>query len=110
MSQRLKEFYVDKAEQMLKAKGQEPTVNKIALMTGMSRKSVTAAREKKTTWESVPFTNVIGSWGHTLRYQDQAGKPAELAISARDEPCFSDLVREFCGQDISVSSVVDFLE
>jgi len=108
--QAIKEAYVEVATEELKEIGQEPSDSKIAIMTGLPRKNVRTARTPKESWQSIPFTNVIGYWSRTTRYLDGNGEPAELPILARDEPSFSELVQEFCGKEISISSVVDFLE
>jgi len=108
--QALREAYVEVAADELKRLGQEPTDSRIALMTGLPRKSIPVARTPKACWETIPFTNLLGYWGRTKRYLDSNGDPAELPLTAHDEPSFADLVHEFCGKHFSVKSIAEFLE
>lgn len=108
----VKQIYVDIASKEFPAPERKPTVSRVSLLTGLTRKEVSRL------WESDETTgvdsgrysraaNVITGWIRSPGYQGANGEPRELALDG-ERRSFSELARRF-GADVTPRALLDEL-
>jgi hypothetical protein len=108
----VKQIYVDIASKEFPAAERKPTVSRVSLLTGLTRKEVSRL------WESDETTgvdsgrysraaNVITGWIRSPGYQGANGEPRELALDG-ERRSFSELARRF-GADVTPRALLDEL-
>ena len=108
-----KRVYVDVAMDEFGIQGRKPTISRVSIITGLSRKE--AKRVKGLSYpkdtEAVERYNraarVISSWVRDKRFSDSKGQPADLPIEG-DGASFSELVKLYSG-DVPVRAILDEL-
>ncbi|NWF55285.1 MAG: hypothetical protein HXY45_10890 [Syntrophaceae bacterium] len=106
--------YVDTALREFGIPGRKPSVSRVAIITGLSRKEVMRVRglPRPTDQESAERYNravrVITAWRQEPDFRDEHGKPALLPFSG-GEKTFNELVRRFSG-DVPARAVLDELK
>jgi hypothetical protein len=108
----VKQIYVDVASKEFPAAGRKPTVSRVSLLTGLTRKDVSRLWEadESAGVDSARYSraaNVITGWVRTPGYQDANGDPRELP-EAGARRSFSELVRRF-GADVTPRTLLDEL-
>jgi len=108
----VKQIYVDIASKEFPAAERKPTVSRVSLLTGLTRKEVSRL------WESDESAgvdsgrysraaSVITGWIRSPGYQDANGDPRELAFDGARRS-FRELVRRF-GADVTPRALLDEL-
>lgn len=106
-----KQAYVQVAAREFGVPGRKPSVSRIALLTGLTRKEVSRLwKQEDPAPPAVERYNraarVIGTWVREAEYHAANGQPATLEIDG--EGGFAELVRE-SGVDVPVRAVLDEL-
>lgn len=109
-----KRVYVDVAAREFGVPGRQPSVSRVSLLTGLTRKEVSRL------WEPPEAeargvdparysraARVVSGWVRTPAFQDSAGEPAELPFEG-GEHSFAELVRRF-GADVPPRALLDEL-
>jgi hypothetical protein len=107
-----KQIYVDVASKEFGVPGRKPTVSRVSLLTGLTRKEVSRLWEQDESAgvDSARYSRaaqVITGWLRTPGYQDAAGEPRELPFDGA-RGSFSELVRRF-GADVTPRALLDEL-
>jgi hypothetical protein len=106
-----KQAYVDVAAEEFTLAGRKPSISRVSLLTGLTRKEV-SRRLREREAPSAPAerynraARVIGTWVREAEYHAANGQPATLEIDG--EGGFAELVRE-SGVDVPVRAVLDEL-
>ena len=107
-----KQIYVDVASKEFGMPGRQPSVSRVSLLTGLTRKEVSrlwdggdAAGVDSARYNRA--ANVVTGWIRAPGFQNTAGEPLELAIDG-PRRSFSELVRRF-GADITPRALLDEL-
>ncbi len=117
MTRMLKQLYVAVAEDDFELRFKRQTDSRLALLTGISRKEVSALRNRRRTEVAVPdvedsvATHAVGRWMAGPPFASPDGAPRRLKYEAADADAaatFSDLVRSLA-VDIPVRAVLDEL-
>jgi hypothetical protein len=108
----VKQIYVDIASKEFPAAERKPTVSRVSLLTGLTRKEVSRLWEsdESTGVDSARYSraaSVITGWIRSPGYQDANGEPRELALDGARRS-FSELVRRF-GADVTPRALLDEL-
>jgi hypothetical protein len=107
-----KQVYVDVASKEFGVPGRKPSVSRVSLLTGLTRKEVSRLWEVDEaagvdTARYSRAANVVTAWIRTRGYQDENGEPRELPFDG-GRRSFSELVRRF-GADVTPRSLLDEL-
>lgn len=106
-----KQAYVDIAAEEFAVAGRKPSISRISLLTGLTRKEV-SRRLRERDAPSAPAerynraARVIGTWVREADFHDGSGRPASLELEA--EHGFAELVRR-SGVDLPPRAVLDEL-
>jgi Family of unknown function (DUF6502) len=108
----VKQLYVDVASKEFPAAERKPTVSRVSLLTGLTRKEVSRLWEQDETAgvDSARYNrsaSVVTGWIRSPGYQDAAGNPLELAFDGARRS-FSELARRF-GADVTPRALLDEL-
>jgi len=108
----VKQIYVDVAAKEFPAGERKPTVSRVALLTGLTRKEVSRLwdSDESAGVDSARYSraaSVITGWIRSPGYQDARGEPLELALEG-GRRSFSELVRRF-GADLTPRALLDEL-
>jgi hypothetical protein len=111
----VKRAYVDVAQSELAVPGKRPTISRIAVLTGLTRKEVSrllAAPAEATEGSDRRRINraarVLAGWVRDPEFHDGRGAPASLPFDAADAPSIGALVRRH-GADVPARAVLDEL-
>jgi hypothetical protein len=105
--------YVNTAANEFGIANRKPTISRISVITGLSRKEVKRVQEKPRPEDTTlaeqynRAARVIAAWRRERPYADRHGRPQPLPISGGD-PSFAELVRRFSG-DLPYRAVLDEL-
>lgn len=105
-----KQAYVDAASE-ISVPGRKPSISRIAVVTGLTRKEVSRLRKTKNR-ESAPVerynraARVVSAWVREDAYRDASGRP--MALPAEGRRSFAELVRRH-GGDVPSRAVLDEL-
>lgn len=108
-----KRIYVDVALNEFALPDRKPSISRVALLTGLSRKEVLRVTRMPLLTDNMSVdlhdraARIIGGWVRDPRFQDCDGKPAPLPFDG-ETASFTQLVREFSG-DIPPRAVLDEL-
>lgn len=107
-----KQIYVDVASKEFGVPGRQPTVSRVSLLTGLTRKEVSRLWESGDAAgvDSARYSraaNVVTGWIRTPGFQNAAGAPLELPFDGARRS-FSELVRRF-GADVTPRALLDEL-
>lgn len=107
-----KQIYVDVASKEFGVPGRKPTVSRVSLLTGLTRKEVSRLWEADASAgvDSARYSRaaqVITAWLRTRAFRDARGEPRDLAIDGA-RGSFSELVRRF-GADVTPRALLDEL-
>ncbi len=108
----VKQIYVDVASKEFPAAERKPSVSRVSLLTGLTRKEVSRLWEQDEsagvdTSRYSRAANVITGWIRSPGYQDSNGDPLEIALDD-SRRSFSELVRRF-GADVTPRALLDEL-
>jgi len=108
----VKQIYVDIASKEFAAGERKPTVSRVSLQTGLTRKEVSRLwdADESAGVDSARYSRaaqVVTGWVRTRGYQDARGAPLELPFEGRRRS-FSELVRRF-GADVTPRALLDEL-
>ena len=108
----VKQIYVDVASKEFPAADRKPTVSRVSLLTGLTRKEVSRLweQDESTGVDSARYSraaNVITGWIRSPGYQDAKGDPLVLSLDGARRS-FSELVRRF-GTDVTPRALLDEL-
>jgi len=108
----VKQIYVDIASTEFPVADRKPTVSRVSLLTGLTRKEVSRLWEadESAGVDSARYSRaaqVVTGWIRTRGYQDAAGDPVELPFEGARRS-FSELVRRF-GTDVTPRALLDEL-
>jgi hypothetical protein len=108
----VKQVYVDVASREFPAAERKPTVSRVSLLTGLTRKEVSRLWEADESAGVDPArydraARVVTGWIRTRGYQDANGAPSELPFEG-GRRSFSELVRRF-GADVTPRALLDEL-
>ncbi len=108
----VKQIYVDVAAKEFPAGERKPTVSRVSLLTGLTRKEVSRLWEadESAGVDSARYSRaaqVIRGWLRAPGYQDERGRPRELAFDGARRS-FSELARRF-GADVTPRALLDEL-
>jgi hypothetical protein len=108
----VKRIYVDIASKEFPAGERKPTVSRVSLLTGLTRKEVSRLWESDESAgvDSTRYSRaarVITGWIRSPGYQDASGQPRELALDGANRS-FSQLARRF-GTDVTPRALLDEL-
>ena len=118
-SDHAKQVYVEVAEQEFTLPGRKPSVSRVSVLTGLTRKEVSRLqREGDAAAAPVERYNraarVISAWVREPRFHDASGRPASLPFEPESQAqeagasSFSELVRLY-GGDVPARAVLDEL-
>jgi len=115
-SDHAKQVYVEVAEREFSVPGRKPSVSRVSVLTGLTRKEVSRLKRAGDA-AAAPVerynraARVISAWVREPDYHDRSGRPALLPIESDDaeRPGFADLVQRF-GGDVPTRAVLDELE
>jgi hypothetical protein len=107
-----KQIYVDVASSEFGVPGRKPSVSRVSLLTGLTRKEVSRLWEQGESAgvDSARYdraARVVSGWVRSRGYQDARGEPAELSFEG-GRKSFSELVRRF-GADVPPRALLDEL-
>ncbi len=113
LAEQLRKVYVDVAFNEFPPEGKKQTVSRVSALTGLTRKEVKRLLELDA--EDVGAgqdrynraVRVVAGWVNDSRFQDGAGKPADLPLEGARKS-FALLVREYSG-DIPTVAMLDML-
>lgn len=109
----VKQVYVDLAQEEFGIGGKKATVSRIAILTGLTRKEVTALLARPGTGDGATEEEynraawVIAGWLKDPRFSDGRGHPAPLPLEGK-RGSFAALVKAYSG-DIPVRAMLDEL-
>jgi hypothetical protein len=108
----VKQIYVDVASKEFPAAERKPTVSRVSLLTGLTRKEVSRLWEQDDAAgvDSARYSrsaSVVTGWIRSPGYQDANGDPLELAFEGTRRS-FSELARRF-GADVTPRALLDEL-
>ena len=111
-SDHAKQVYVEVAEQEFGVPGRKPSISRVSVLTGLTRKEVSRLqREGDAAAAPVERYNraarVISAWVREADFNDKAGRPATLPVEGEGRS-FTELVQRF-GGDVPVRAVLDEL-
>ena len=111
-SDHAKQVYVEVAEQELGVPDRKPSISRVSVLTGLTRKEVSRVRRAgDATAAPVERYNraarVIGAWVRERAFRDRSGRPATLPVEGAGAS-FSRLVQRHAG-DVPVRAVLDEL-
>ncbi len=106
----VKRLYVEAAAQELVNRGDQVTVSRISVMTGVHRKETNRLLGSQTEFKDTAGlkTKVIGQWVGDSRFHDESGKPRALSYRGTDSE-FKKLV-SLCSNDFNPATVLFELE
>lgn len=113
LTELVRQTYVEVAFDHYKIPGQEMTVSRAAVLTGLSRKEVVRLRKILDEEQSTPKPSpnraqkVVHGWLSDKEFLDRKSQPRELPIKG-DNGSFTALVRRYSG-DITYGAVLDEL-
>ena len=107
-----KQIYVDVASKEFGVPGRKPSVSRVSVLTGLTRKDVSRLWEQDETAgvDSARYSRaaqVVSGWVRSRAFQDAQGEPAELSFEGARRS-FSELVRRF-GADATPRALLDEL-
>jgi hypothetical protein len=107
-----KQIYVDVASKEFGLPGRKPTISRVSLLTGLTRKEVSRLWEADASAgvDSARYSRaaqVITAWLRTRAFRDARGEPRDLAFDGA-RGSFSELVRRF-GADVTPRALLDEL-
>jgi hypothetical protein len=108
-----KQIYVDVAAREFGVEGRKPSVSRVSLLTGMTRKEVSRLWNAPAEGLQVDTSRynraarIVTAWLRERAYRDAKGQPSELPFEARGRS-FSALVRRH-GADVPARAVLDEL-
>jgi hypothetical protein len=109
----VKQVYVDLAKEEFSIKGKKPTVSRIAILTGLTRKEVQALLAQGTDGDEAiaeeynRAARVIAGWLRDPKFSDGRGHPSPLPLNDK-RGSFEALVKTYSG-DIPVRAMLDEL-
>lgn len=114
--QTMRQMFVDIAEQQIQANGEEPTLSRISIKTGIARKYVKEIQEKPTeetsSLDKTPLTiQLIAQWTTTPLFLTPEKAPRKLPRFRNNQshlPCFEDLANNV-SKDIRPKTLLDDL-
>lgn len=103
----LKDVYVQVAKEALARNQQEPSMSRIAAMTGVHRKDVTRLERSDVVVPSSPnlIARIMLHWQQDSKFKTLAGKPRVLSTAGRDSE-FAQLVNSVTGGDLSTYALL----
>ena len=108
-----KRVYVTVASEEFAIEGRKPSVSRVSVITGLSRKEISRVKETAGSDDDISVqrynraARVISGWISDPRFHDKAGEPKELAVE-NGETSFAELVRLYSG-DVPVRAILDEL-
>lgn len=115
LAELVKRAYVDVARDDFAVPGRKPTVSRVAVLTGLTRKEARRLLEDEPDGSGEPprrrinrAARVVSAWVQDPVYRDGRGGPASLSFDGGVEPSFSSLVRAH-GADVTPRAVLDEL-
>ncbi len=116
LSELLKRAYVEVARDDFAVPGRKPTVSRIAVLTGLTRKDAKRVLEADPGGDDSAVSRrrinraarVVSAWVADSDYHDGRGAPGSLPFEDDDAASFSSLVREH-GADVTPRAVLDEL-
>lgn len=110
-SDHAKQVYVEVAEREFAVPGRKPSVSRVSVLTGLTRKEVSRLQRTEDAAAPVERYNraarVISAWVREPAFRDRSGRPAVLPVEGRRRS-FAALVQRF-GGDVPVRAVLDEL-
>jgi hypothetical protein len=114
-SELVKRAYVEVAAEDFAVPGRKPSISRIAVLTGLTRKEAKRVLETEEGDSSAVSrrrinraARVVSAWVAEPDYHDGRGAPASLPFEHEDDPSFSSLVQEH-GADVTPRAVLDEL-
>jgi hypothetical protein len=111
----VKRAYIDTARADFAVPGRKPSISRVAVLTGLTRKDVSRLlQEDAPTSEGATrrkinrAARVVSAWVGDASYRDRRGSPASLPFESETQPSFSSLVNEH-GGDVTPRAVLDEL-
>ena len=111
-SDHAKQVYVEVAEQEFGVPGRKPSVSRVSVLTGLTRKDVSRLKRAGDA-AAAPVerynraARVISAWVREKEFHDRSGRPASLPIEG-EGASFANLVLRYAG-DVPVRAVLDEL-
>jgi hypothetical protein len=111
-SDHAKQVYVEVAEQEFGVPGRRPSISRVAVITGLTRKDVSRLKRAGDA-AAAPVerynraARVISAWVRERKFRDRSGRPATLAVDGPGAS-FATLVTRHAG-DVPVRAVLDEL-
>jgi len=108
-----KRVYVSVASEEFAIEGRKPSVSRVSVITGLSRKEISRVKETVGSDEDISVqrynrvARVISGWIGDPKFHDGAGEPKELAVE-NGEISFAELVRLYSG-DVPARAILDEL-
>ncbi len=108
-----KRAYVESAREDFAIPGRKPTISRIAVLTGLSRKEIQRLTDSETASDAEALerynraARVVAGWVRDHDFRDQDGHPRTLPQEG-DDLSFAELVRRYSG-DIPPRAVLDEL-
>jgi hypothetical protein len=108
-----KRVYVSVASDEFAIEGRKPSVSRVSVITGLSRKEISRVKEEPDHEEDISAqrynraARVISGWISDPRFQNSSGEPEELAVEGSGSS-FAELVRLYSG-DVPVRAILDEL-
>ena len=109
-----KRAYVEVGMKELGIEGRIPSVSRVAIISGLTRKEVQriANRDAETTSEGEMRYNraarVVAAWVRDPQFSDVSGKPRILPLNGNTDPGFAELVKQHSG-DVPTRAMLDEL-
>lgn len=110
-----KEAYVESAQLDFAVPGRKPSISRVAVLTGLTRKEASRLVRQDVEPSEAPArrrvnraARVVSAWVGDRKYRDRSGRPASLPVETDDGPSFSALVTEH-GGDVTPRAVLDEL-
>lgn len=105
-----KALFVELSKEEVISRGQEPSVSRISVISGLNRRDVTKilSNESSPSEETNLLRKVLGHWESHPKFSTAKGKPRPLSVEGRDSE-FSQLVRSI-SQDLNSYTILFELE
>jgi hypothetical protein len=108
-----KRVYVSVAAEDFAIEGRKPSVSRVSVITGLSRKEISRVKDGAAEEDRVSSqrynraARVISGWVTDVRFQDDSGDPAQLVVD-EGAGSFAELVRLYSG-DVPPRAILDEL-
>jgi len=116
LAELVKRAYVDVAASSFAVEGRKPSISRVAVLTGLTRKEASRLHggpldptEEQESGRYNRAARVLTAWAREPRFANKRGGPASLPFESDTEPSFTELVRRH-GADVPARAVLDELE